>query len=107
MTLRDFERRLQKYIPRLYIRESWMADVAAIFVGYQYLVRINKGEQQLYTWRTKPKITMEDMYFHQKHGQQLPLGAKHRGRMQALDMLVNMRWLTTRQAQEIMWGLDD
>lgn len=104
MTLAQLQSRLEKYIPNVRVRQGGYADVASIYAGNQYLVRLNKGELHLYNWRGFVKVTDEDRMLALK-GRALPRGGKHRGRMQALNMLVNMRWLNARQAQRVMWGL--
>jgi hypothetical protein len=99
MTLSQFEKAIQKYRPEIHFRQAGSGDVVGIFAGSSYLLRINKGEIPLYTYRQP---------YYEKHSHALKkLGEKHRGRMQALGMLVNMRWLTSRQAQAIMWGSDE
>lgn len=89
MRLADFEHSLQKINPDLRIRyrgdSKYTQDVAGVFYRDSYLLRLSKPDIQLYTYRRKN-------------------GKKVRGRMQALFMLRNMGWITTRQAQEIMWG---
>ena len=104
MTLAQLQSRLKKYIPNLRIRQGGYADVASIYAGSNYLIRLNKGELHLYNWRESVVITDADKYFALK-GQALPVGAKHRGRMQALNLLINMRWINSRQAQKVMWGI--
>lgn len=104
MTLNQFQNRVGKYIKNFRVRQGGYADVAGLFEGSSYLIRLNKGEQQLYNWRETIVVTDEDRYL-AKQGRAIPRGPKHRGYMQALSMLVNMRLITAREAQKIMWGL--
>jgi hypothetical protein len=104
MTLQQLQSSLSRYIPNVRVRQGGYADVAAVFQGSSYLLRLNKGEQHLYNWRESIIVTDEDRYLLGK-GRAIPKGPKHRGRMQMLAMLVNMRWLNARQAQRVMWGL--
>ena len=97
MTLRAFESAIKKYIPNFHIREAGYGDVVGAFVGSDYLFRLNKGEQHLMSFKKD--------YVYKEHG--VVKSNRRRGRMQALQMLVNMRWLNSRQAQAIMWGINE
>ena len=85
MTLQTFEKLIQAYEPRFRIRQAGYGDIVGCFLGNDYLLRLNKGDIPLYSWRDK-------------------LGKRKRGRMQALGIMVNHRILTQQQAQKIMWG---
>lgn len=97
MTLRRFEQAIKKYVPKFRIRESGFGDIVGAFVGDDYLFRLNKGELHLMSFRKS--------YTYKEHG--VVKSNRRRGRMQALQLLVSMRWLTQRQAQKIMWGVND
>lgn len=51
--------------------------------------------------------TIENIELNPHHGSryQLYKGPQCRGRMEALRMLVNMRWLNSYQAQQVLWGV--
>jgi hypothetical protein len=85
MRLHDFEKALKQCFPYLEIRQRNFRNVAGVYDRANYLLRLNKGEISLYSWKD-------------------PIGHRHRGRMQALNILVNYRYLTHRQAEKIMWG---
>lgn len=105
MTLRAFERAIQKYTPKLRIRESAYGDIAGVFHNDSYLFRLNKGDLSLlsHTYRTivsyQPRMQGGKIYEEPVY-KEFP----HRGYMTALNLLVNYRYLTSRQAQKIMWG---
>lgn len=86
MRLIDFEKAIQKYAPGIRFRYAGWGDVVGVFHNNDYLFRLNKGELSLLGYTKFPH--------------------KKRGRMQALQMLVNMRWLNSLQAQKICWGLE-
>lgn len=105
MTLRRFEKALQKYNPTLRIREAGYGDVAGIYSNNDYVIRINKGEQPLYSWSTETVRGYRKPFSVDR--EPIVVKDRHRGRMQALALLVNYRHLTQRQAQAIMWGIDE
>lgn len=99
MRLHELEKRLKRINPHLRIRQSGLGDIAGIFLGDNYIIRLNKGEQSLMSWN-------KEIFQGYSEGlQPIVKKEKHRGYMQALFLLVNYRHLTTRQAQSIMAGL--
>jgi len=95
MTLQAFEKAVQNYVPAFHIRQG-RGDIVGAFVNNNYLFRLNKGELHLMSWRT-PTIKTE---------RGIAKSNRRRGRMQSLQILVNMRWLNSKQAQQIMWGIE-
>lgn len=104
MTLRAFEQALQKKNPKLRIREAGYGDIAGIYAGETYLLRVNKGEIPLYSWSREIIQGYRKPFSVDR--EPIVIKERHRGRMQALALLVNYRHLTQRQAQEIMWGAE-
>ena len=94
MTLNDFEQRIRKYSPSIRIRQG-QGDVAGVFDGSSYLFRLNKGEIPVFSWKKEviegKQPTMKDGILREE-----PIVKKYRkrGRMQALHLLVNYRYLT-------------
>lgn len=109
MTLRHFEAELQKVNPLLRIREGGYGEsIAGLFYGDQYLFRLSKGEIPLMTEKRQIITGMQPRMQHGKiYEEPIYKNIIHRGRMQALDLLVNYRHITRRQSQEILWGIYD
>lgn len=106
MTLQQFEKAVQEYVPNFRIRQAGYGDVVGAFVGNDYLFRLSKGDLPLYSWRTSKVIGYQPRMQDGKIYEEPIIDNKRkRGRMQALHLLVNYRHLTQRQAQKIMWGI--
>lgn len=105
MRLSDFEKSVQRFIPRFHIKQRTHGDVAALHIGDKYLgFRVSKGDLPLYTWHKKVMKDDYHKYVEMRGGQFYP-GNMKRGRMAVLQMMVSKRYLTVRQSQKVMWGL--
>ena len=106
MTLQKLEQAIKKYVPDIWFRQAGYGDIVGVYKGSDYLFRLSKGDVPLYTWRAEVKKSDYQRYA-EATGRQTYQGQKKRGRMQALQLLVTMRFLSSRQAQQIMCGVYD
>jgi len=109
MRLKDFETQLKKINPNFNIRQRNVADVVGLYLGDNYILRLSKGELHLYNHRVTHTPGIYTKSDQQKAteaiGGQKYGGLKRRGRFQALEMLVRTHLITSRQAQQICWGM--
>lgn len=105
MTLQQLEQGIKRFAPDFNFRQAGYGDVVGCFFGNDYLIRMSKGDVPLMTYRIAPKKGVMDEWNKAKGRDHLiDKGSKKRGRMHLLNWLVNRRILTSRQAQQIMWG---
>jgi len=98
MTTQKFERLLKKINPNLHIRKRGYGDIAGVYDGSKYLVRLSHGELNLngyykiyYTSDGSPKMG--------------PIAK--RGRKTIIEMLQKKGYIKNiKQRSMLLWGLE-
>jgi len=86
MTLKRIETLLKKIDPNFNIRQRGDSDVAGVFYKNQYILRLNRGELPLNSYRTHE-------------------GLKRRGRYQMVRLLIRYGWIKPKHRKMLVWGL--
>lgn len=97
MTLKQFERRLQKVNPLLHLKHRAFGDIVGLYAGPNYICRLTKGELATNGYRIQ-RVDPQDPL------SQMTGSIKKRGRKTVINLLRNYRWVTTLRQRSYLMG---
>jgi hypothetical protein len=100
MTLSRFNKLLKKVSPKLRVRQRAYGDIASIYAGSGYIIRLTKGEFHLKGFSKQyvnPQNPNETLQIIQK-----------RGRQHVVNILKNYRWIKNhKQKTMLLYGIEN
>lgn len=98
MTIQEFNRRLKGINPNLHVRQRGQGygDIAGLFDGREYLIRMTKGELNVNGYRIRE--FGDDLRWHEGN-------IMKRGRKTVVKMLEKKGYLNLNQRASLLWGI--